>query len=104
MFGRHAQADAQFQVRRVVGGAPDLGQLVHRLQREGPHAAHMIGFPHGFLALDRVPEAALPLTPQRLRDNAHFPAGPPLALPASAPAPTPPHYGPTQSTPSTLRS
>src|SRR3546814_6638068 len=57
MVGRDAQAYQQVQVLGARGRADDLLELVHRVEREGPHAVFPIGFGNRFLGLHRMHEA-----------------------------------------------
>jgi hypothetical protein len=70
VIGGHADADAQVQILRAVGGADDLFELIHRVEREGANAKR-IGFGDRLLGFHRVHEAELRFG-KRFRHQPHF--------------------------------
>jgi hypothetical protein len=71
MIRRDADAHQQVEITRAFGGAHDLFQLVHRVEREGANAMLPIGFGNGFLRLHRMHEAQHRLW-QGAGNEAHF--------------------------------
>jgi hypothetical protein len=57
MLGRDPQTHQQVEVRRAVGDADDLLQLLQRIEAEGPDAMLEIGLGDRLLGLHRVHEA-----------------------------------------------